>query len=300
MIWKVITLITKGFKQKRKFLLKSLIVLLMSFSFVPQFAGIVGVESMEVMAADEEKQQTAKTQTETAKEWWDTLEVVQNIINVLLWPLVALAWLFMDNSLIYGSFMNLDVSLWKIWQIVRNFANFTLWFIFLVWILLYNLGWSSWGGLLKKLSIDSPMDLIKKTLIASVLVQMSWFIVMIAVDLSTILTYSIWGLPTTILSQSAETENNSKMLQTNVILRMWDEWKQTEKDINNAVFYYWSTVWSWNDKPKNIAPCKTMSLEGQSFVIWREFSQLSWGKEGNEVIKMEEKFCINLWRCYTS
>jgi hypothetical protein len=35
------------------------------------------------------------------------------------------------------------------------------------------------------------MDLIKKTLIASVLVQMSWFIVMIAVDLSTILTYSI-------------------------------------------------------------------------------------------------------------
>jgi hypothetical protein len=39
--------------------------------------------------------------------------------------------------------------------------------------------------------VDSPMTLIKKTLVASVLVQMSWFIVMVAVDLSTILTYSI-------------------------------------------------------------------------------------------------------------
>lgn len=295
MIWKVITLLTKGFKQKRKFLLKSLIVLLMSFSFVPQFAGIIGVESTEVMAADEEKkQETAQTQTDTAKDWWDNLEIFSNIAYVLLWPLVALAWLLMDNSLIYGSFMNLDVSLWKIWQIVRNFANFTLWFIFLVWILLYNLGWSSWGSFMKKiLSVDSPMTLIKKTLVASVLVQMSWFIVMVAVDLSTILTYSIWWLPTTILSQSAKTENNTKMFQTNIVLRMWDEWKQTEKDVNHAVFYYRSTV---EDTPQNIAPCKTLSSEGQSFVIWREFSQLSWGKEGNEVIKMVDGYCINLWR----
>jgi hypothetical protein len=41
----------------------------MSFSFVPQFAGIMGIESMEVMAAEEDKQQTAKTQTETVKDW---------------------------------------------------------------------------------------------------------------------------------------------------------------------------------------------------------------------------------------
>jgi hypothetical protein len=42
----------------------------MSFSFVPQFAGIIGFESMEVMAADEEKkQETAQTQSETVKDW---------------------------------------------------------------------------------------------------------------------------------------------------------------------------------------------------------------------------------------
>jgi hypothetical protein len=45
--------------------------------------------------------------------------------------------------------------------------------------------------MLKKLSVGSPTELIKKTLIASVLVQLSWFIVMVAVDLSTILTYSV-------------------------------------------------------------------------------------------------------------
>jgi hypothetical protein len=33
--------------------------------------------------------------------------------------------------------------------------------------------------------------------------------------------------------------------------------------VNQAIIYYWSTVGS----NKNIAPCKTISLEGQSFVI---------------------------------
>jgi len=75
--------------------------------------------------------------------------------------------------------------------------------------------------MLKKLSVGSPTELIKKTLIASVLVQLSWFIVMVAVDLSTILTYSVWALPTTVLSESSKTEDDNKMLQTNIVLRMW-------------------------------------------------------------------------------
>lgn len=84
-----------------------------------------------------------KTQEAAKKEqlisWNNFLQVVSSFAYVLLWPLVALAGLAMDNQLIYGSFMHLDTSLWNMWQIVRTFANYALGLIFLIGILLYNL-----------------------------------------------------------------------------------------------------------------------------------------------------------------
>lgn len=65
-------------------------------------------------------------------------QLFSSIIYVLLRPLIALAGLAMDNQLIYGSFMHLDTSLWSIWQIMRNFANYALGLLFLIGILLYN------------------------------------------------------------------------------------------------------------------------------------------------------------------
>jgi hypothetical protein len=59
--------------------------------------------------------------------------------------------------------------------------------------------------------------LIKKTLIAGVLIQMSWFIMMVLVDLSTILTYSVGALPSSVLSKIT-TDNDSKVMTTNVIV----------------------------------------------------------------------------------
>lgn len=55
-----------------------------------------------------------------------TLEVLSKTCYIILWPLIAFAGLAMDNTMVYGSFMYLDVSLWKIWMIVRNLANFFL------------------------------------------------------------------------------------------------------------------------------------------------------------------------------
>lgn len=74
----------------------------------------------------------AQIMTEQLISWNNFLQVLSSIAYVILRPLIALAGLLMDNQLIYGSFMHLDTALWKIWQIVRTFANYALGLIFLV------------------------------------------------------------------------------------------------------------------------------------------------------------------------
>ena len=103
----------------------------------------------------------------------------------------------MDNNLVYGSYLNLDAPLWKVWTIVKNLANFVLGFIFLYEILYYVIDPDR-----KMAKLKSPRELIKKLFIAGVLVQLSWFIMMVAVDISSVLTYTVGALPTTLLSQT--------------------------------------------------------------------------------------------------
>ncbi|MEI7562227.1 MAG: hypothetical protein WCJ39_00435 [bacterium] len=40
--------------------------------------------------------------------------------------LAILAGKLMTNERVYGSFMHLDIYLWKIWNIIKNFSNFAL------------------------------------------------------------------------------------------------------------------------------------------------------------------------------
>lgn len=106
------------------------------FAFFPQMGG-------QNVYADYQPTTNVKTENQQKKEQLvgrnNFLQVLSSMIYVLLWPLIALAGLLLDNQLIYGSFMQLDVSLWSIWQIVRNFANYALGFVFLIGILMYNL-----------------------------------------------------------------------------------------------------------------------------------------------------------------
>ena len=265
MISKVVSFLTKQLKQKKKLLLKSLFILLLWFSFLPQ---------QNYFSFNEAYADTNDTQETIQKDKLSSIDVflqaISDVAFALLWPLVALAWLAMDNSLIYGSFMWLDVTLWNIWQIVRTFANYTLWFLFLAWILWYNL---SWKAEIKWMKLT---DLVKNVLIASVLIQASWFIMMVLVDLSTIMTYGIWWLPYAVFDNtSIWSWDDSKMFKMVVDLDLWDyEVKASNKwDVSDAIKYYWNVTWS-----QYVAPCETATVkfsEGQqSFIIGRKFSQL--------------------------
>ncbi len=283
MISKVVSFLTKQLKQKKKLLLKSLFILLLWFSFLPQ-QNYFSFNEVYAETSDKSEQQSQKEKLASIDTF---MQAISNIAFALLWPLVALAWLAMDNTMIYGSFMGLDVSLWKIWQLVRTFANYTLWFLFLFWILYWNFSWKTW---IKNLKLP---DLLKKILIASVLIQASWFIMMVLVDLSTVLTYSIWWLPYSILKdQTLWSWDDAKMFKMNVDFQLWDYTvkPETQWDISDAIRYYWQMSWD-----QYIAPCETAHVkfwwwdEEQSFAIGRKFIDLG------DWYKMVDWYCMYYW-----
>jgi len=140
----------------------------------------------------------------------DTLEMFSWLLNffisILSWlwfVFAALAGKLMTNDLVYGSFINMDKMLWLLWNIMKNFANFALWFFFVFSIVktLFSsigLGKSKWW--------DDPMtsakNTVKTTLLAWLLIQMSWFLVWAAIDLSTVATAAVSSLPSQFISSS--------------------------------------------------------------------------------------------------
>jgi len=126
-------------------------------------------------------------------------------ISILSWVwvlLATMAWKLMTNDFVYWSFMHLDKSLWDLWNIMKNFANFTLWFI-LVFTIVKNLFKWSFGD-----SSADPLkgakDTIIHTLIAWVLIQMSWFLMAAVLDLSTIATAAVWSIPAQFMSNTPD------------------------------------------------------------------------------------------------
>jgi len=72
----------------------------------------------------------------------------------------------MTNDFVYGSFIHLDIYLWKIRNIIKNFANFALVGLVLSAIV---------KGLIGKEALDVK-KVITNTLVAGILIQASWFL----------------------------------------------------------------------------------------------------------------------------
>ena len=145
------------------------------------------------------------------------------VISLLSWwwiVLASLAWKLMTNELVYWTFLNLDMALWNLWNVIKNFANFILWFL-LLFSIVKNI-------FLVVKSDANPLknafDTVKKVLIAWVLVQMSRFLVWVALDLSTVATALVWSLPAQIIS------SNSSDLQKH--LHWMLESKQVKLEVN--------------------------------------------------------------------
>lgn len=214
--------------------------------------------------------QTKSTIAEQAlNEFWTFMDIVLKIIYMIIWPMLFLAGIALDNSMIYGSFFHMDAPLWSFWNITKNFANFALGFMVLFAILKSIL--SSIGSD-KGSSARNPMEIIKKTLIAGILIQASWFIIAVLIDISTIATYAVWGLPMALLNDTKIWSGTHQIRQTESHLEFNNINKIQEED-----FKIWYKTEVEKGNYINISPCLIKKLGSDSYIIGRKY----WGSEFN-------------------
>lgn len=120
----------------------------------------------------------------------ETWEIVLKLLSWLWVVPATLAGELMTNAFVYGSFIKFDVHLWKMWTFMRIVANYALWFVFL-------------GGILKQFfKPDGKIfDIVKKTIIAGILIQMSWFLMSALVDFSVVLTTAVAAIPQQVMEK---------------------------------------------------------------------------------------------------
>ncbi len=212
--------------------------------------------------------QTKATIAEQAlNEFWTFMDIVLKIIYMIIWPMLFLAGIALDNSMVYGSFFHMDAPLWSFWNITKNFANFALGFMVLFAILKSIL--SSIGSD-KGSSARNPMEIIKKTLIAGILIQASWFIIAVLIDISTIATYAVWGLPMALLNDTKIWSGTHQIRQTESHLEFNNINKIQEED-----FKIWYKTEVEKGNYINISPCLIKKLGSDSYIIGRKY----WGAE---------------------
>jgi len=217
------------------------------------------------------------SQTYASNELLDKTVDYMRIIMALLsrvWIVLAnLAGALMTNNILYWTFLHLDASLRTLRNIMKNFANFALWFMVLFAIVRNIIFVPS-----SKEGERSVKKILPRTLIAGVLIQASWFLMWAVVDVSTIITSAIWTFPSQFIAWNSEfqwaTKNASTLISKNNKIKFtpWSTWEllsfstdtsnlQTEDDVkamldtilpsHNSVsgplMFLWISVFGFND-----------------------------------------------------
>jgi len=123
-----------------------------------------------------------------------TLDVCVSILS-WIWILFAkIAGELLTNSWVYGSVIWLDALLWKYRNIMKNIANFWLWFYFVYVILKAVIGKED---ITKKIK-----DIILWILVAWIWIQASRFLTAVVIDVSTITLVAAGSFPSQVISQN--------------------------------------------------------------------------------------------------
>ena len=136
---------------------------------------------------------------------WSISRLLYTLVNILSWFWVIfakLAWEFLTNKWVYWEIIWLDKLLRQYRVVVRNIANFGLWFYFIykVFLILIKKEW---------LTKDIQKVLLW-ILVAAVWIQSSRFVTAAMIDISTISLVAVWSLPAQITSKTPEIEEGFK------------------------------------------------------------------------------------------
>ena len=213
----------------------------------------VGLQSNTVFAQNSNTQTQNSEFTEKATGWLQEFSFFKNVIYILVAPILIVLWKLVDNSLVYWAIFGFDAVLWQLWTIVRNLANFALWFIFVYKIFEF---------LIKGKKSQDIKKILTSTVIAWVGIQASWFIMAALIDISTVITYWVWWLPISVLwSNGGDNKFNPYVFKTVVSV--------DAQNIDNISTYLTSDKWdfyiseceiftyspsgsAWSDKKENL------------------------------------------------
>lgn len=160
-----------------------------------------------------------------------TIESVLKMLYFLMWPLLVIAGAAMDNSLVYGDALHLTQALRKFWQILRTFANFTIGFLF-VWSIV-----AAFFGYKYKEWTTRIRGLVKKTVIAVLVVNLSRRVMAALIDLSTVSTIAIGGLPLHALEKDQVFNENVYYIKPYININYAQSQESTLDTTNYSLIY---------------------------------------------------------------
>jgi len=163
-----------------------------------------------------------------------TVAWIQNIVHIMYmitWPLLVIAGKALGTDFVYGTAFGMDYSLFALWQMSRTVANFALGFAMLASILGYF-----WN--VEKFNIKS---IAPKIVLASIVINASWFILWALLDISIIITMAV-GHMWNVFTDMTEEQKNRVVLVWPVI--------DFEKKASISPWEYKWCVW---DGTKNIS-----------------------------------------------
>lgn len=114
-----------------KKILGALIIVGCSGVFLNGYVGMNEVHATGDTQSITENNTPADTETGTSMTIREILNLFLKLIYLLLRPLLVVAGISLDNTLVYASVFHLDAPLWKFWNMMKNFANFALGFMVL-------------------------------------------------------------------------------------------------------------------------------------------------------------------------
>lgn len=220
---------------------------------------------------------------------WEGINMLQKLINMIyliLRPFLVVAWKFLSNDFVYGSAFGIDNVLWKLWQLTRTFANYMIWIVFI---------WSLFIYFFKSDSNYSWKKNIPRIVIASVVINASWFLLAVLIDISTILTLTAWSIWSQFNPWFEKNKNASTMLPIVInpdtswsFLKIaWPDWQKYDaciKDKEGKVknqpcvnFLDWSYEIIWAQWSKKIEWIDTKSIEWSSaWMLISIFRSMNW------------------------
>jgi len=130
------------------------------------------------------------------------LDSVLSFLYLIMWPLLYIAGLAMDNTLVYGEWLGLTGLLYQFWSIMRTMAN-----VCIVFVIIYTIGNSILNPDQMQKDLFKALGAI---MIWGILINASWFLTGALVDISTIATYGVGTIPLKLNANADEAYCNEK------------------------------------------------------------------------------------------